>query len=76
VGAGAVMVQSGLQKRSEAKLHEAALEELGSSLAADLKPRVVELEDRTVTLTGNVEAQYEQWRALLREIYRTERGEL
>ncbi len=76
VGAGAVMVQSGLQKRSEARLHEAALEELGDSLAADLKPRVVELEDRTVTLTGNVQAQYEQWRALLREIYRTERGAL
>lgn len=75
VGAGAVMVQSGLQKRSEAKLHQAALEELGNSLAADLKPRVIELEDRTVTLTGNVQAQYEQWRALLREIYRTERGE-
>lgn len=76
VGAGAVMVQSGLQKRSEAKLHRAALEELGESLAAELKPRVVELEDRTVTLTGNVNAQYEQWRQLLREIYRSERGEL
>ena len=76
VGAGAVMVQSGLQKRSEARLHEAALEELGDSLAADLRPRVVELEDRTITLTGNVQAQYEQWRALLREIYLAERAEL
>ncbi len=76
VGAGAVMVQSGLQKRSEVKLHRAALEELGESLAAELKPRVVELEDRTITLTGNVNAQYEQWRQLLREIYRSERGEL
>ncbi len=76
VGAGAVMVQSGLQKRSEAKLHRAALEELGESLAAELKPRVVALEDRTVTLTGNVNAQYQQWRQLLREIYRSERGEL
>ncbi|MFZ5654885.1 MAG: hypothetical protein ACOY42_10910 [Pseudomonadota bacterium] len=76
VGAGAVMVQSGLQKRSEAKLHESALEELGASLAAELKPRIVELEDRTVTLTGNVDAQYQQWRALLREIYQAERGQL
>lgn len=76
VGAGAVMVQSGLQKRSEARLHEAALEELSDSLAADLRPRVVELEDRTITLTGNVQAQYEQWRALLREIYLAERAEL
>lgn len=76
IGAGAVMVQSGLQKRSEAKLHESALEELGASLAGELKPRIVELEDRTVTLTGNVDAQYQQWRALLREIYQAERGQL
>jgi hypothetical protein len=73
VGAGAVLVQSGMQARSEAKMHQAALAELGASLDADLKPQVIELEDRTVTLTGNVEDQYEQWRALLKQIYRAER---
>ena len=73
IGTGAVLIQSGMQARSEAKMHEAALAELGASLDADLKPQVIELEDRTVTLTGNVEDQYEQWRALLKQIYRAER---
>jgi hypothetical protein len=37
---------------------------------------VIELEDRTVMLSGNVEDQYDQWRELLAEIYRAEIGAL
>jgi hypothetical protein len=37
---------------------------------------VIELEDRTVTLSGNVEEQYTQWRQLLLEIYEAEMGSL
>mgnify|MGYP000176067729 FL=1 len=33
---------------------------------------MVELEDRTVRLTGNVEDQYGQWRELLADIYAAE----
>jgi len=47
---------------------------MGSSLEAEIVPQVIELEDRTVTLTGTVEAQYEQWRELLHQIYEQERG--
>ena len=53
-----------------------ALEELGMSLEAEITPQVIELEDRTVMLSGNVEDQYEQWRQLLAEIYRAEIGDL
>jgi hypothetical protein len=49
-----------------------ALEELGQSLDAEITPRVIELEDRTVRLTGNVEDQYDQWRELLADIYAAE----
>jgi len=38
--------------------------------------QVIELEDRTVMLSGNVEEQYEQWRELLADIYRAEVGML
>ncbi len=76
IGAGALLVKSGLSKRSELKIHEGALAELGQSLEAEVEPQVIELEDRTITLTGNVEAQYTQWKALLREIYKAERGEI
>lgn len=73
---GGLLVKSGLDKRNEAQIHVQALEELGASLEAEVTPQVIELEDRTVTLSGNVEEQYAQWRALLADIYRAEIGEL
>lgn len=76
IGAGALLVKSGLSKKAELKIHEDVLAELGQSLEAEIEPRVIELEDRTITLTGNVQAQYTQWKALLKEIYQAERGEI
>lgn len=67
---GGYMVKSGFDKRSQAKIHVEALHELGDSLEAEMQPRVIELEDRTFTLSGTVENQYEQWRELLKEIHR------
>lgn len=69
---GGVLLKSGLEKRAESKIHSLALEELGQSLDAEITPRVIELEDRTVQLTGNVEDQYDQWRELLADIYAAE----
>jgi len=75
VGGGA-MLKSGMEKRNEAQMNVESLEELGQSLEADVTPQVIELQDRTVTLSGTVEDQYAQWRKLLAEIYRSEIGEL
>ena len=73
---GGYLLKSGLEKRSEAQIHVEALEELGMSLEAEITPQVIELDDRTVMLSGNVEDQYAQWREVLAEIYRTEVGAL
>jgi len=73
---GGYLLKSGLEKRNEAQIHVEALEELGMSLEAEITPQVIELEDRTVMLSGNVEDQYAQWREVLAEIYRTEVGAL
>lgn len=73
---GGYLLKSGLEKRHEAQIHVEALEELGMSLEAEITPQVIELEDRTVTLSGNVEEQYNQWREVLADIYQTEIGEL
>ncbi|MEJ2530804.1 MAG: hypothetical protein P8Y92_03290 [Halioglobus sp.] len=73
---GGYLLKSGLDKRNEAQIHVEALEELGLSLEAEITPQVIELEDRTVTLSGNVEDQYAQWRELLADIYRAEIGAL
>lgn len=74
VGAGAYLIKSGFDKRAEAQIHVAALEELGQSLESEVAPKVINLEDRTVTLTGNVEEQYGQWKEILADIYATEAG--
>ncbi len=73
---GGYLLKSGLETRNESQIHVQALEELGQSLEAEITPQVIEVEDRTVTLTGNVEDQYAQWRSLLADIYRTEIGSL
>jgi len=65
-----------MEKLNEAEMHVESLEELGLSLGAEITPQVIELQDRTVTLSGTVEDQYAQWRELLTEIYRAEIGEL
>ena len=76
VGAGAYLIKSGFDRRAEARIHMAALEEMGASLEGEVAPRVISLEDQTITLTGTVEEQYGQWREILADIYAVERGSL
>jgi hypothetical protein len=73
---GAAMVKSGMDKRAESKMHAETLQELGSSLGAEINPQVIELDERSVTLTGTVEDQYGQWRQVLQGIYAEETGNL
>jgi hypothetical protein len=54
--------------------HLDVLRELGASLAADVAPLVVDVDGRVAELTGSVEAQYIEWRALLKEIFAAETG--
>lgn len=72
--AGGYLIKDSMDKKSQAKIHVEALQELGDSLEASIQPQVIELEDRTITLTGTVEDQYQQWRELLREIYQLDTG--
>jgi len=72
--AGGAAVVSGVNKREEAKIHVEALQEISASLDAEIEPHTVNLEERTVTLTGSVNDQYAQWREVLREMYISETG--
>lgn len=74
VVAGVGIFASGMQKGQEAKVHAEAVKELNASINADVAPRVVELEGKTVTLTGSAKDQYDQWRKLLHERYAAEIG--
>jgi len=60
------------EKSADAAMHAAMLEELDSSFSSEVRPMVVETEETTVRLTGNVDEQYAQWRALLQKLYAEE----
>ncbi|MEJ2115625.1 MAG: hypothetical protein P8X88_06165 [Gammaproteobacteria bacterium] len=71
---GALLYKNGMDISEEAEIHNAAIRELGDSLQGEVSPLVVEIEGRTVELTGSIEEQYLKWRKLLREIYINETG--
>jgi hypothetical protein len=71
---GGFVIKSGLDKKQKASEYSESVAEMGSSLEAEIAPQVIELEDRTVTLTGTVQAQYQQWQELLGKIYQQERS--
>ncbi len=71
---GAAAIKSGMDKRSEASIHRESIEELGTSFSSETRPLVVEVEGKTIELTGSAEAQYEQWRELMGQIYASETG--
>ena len=76
VGAGAYLLRSGFDKQAEARIHMEALEELGQSLENEVAPQVINLDDRTITLSGSVEEQYAQWREIMADLYSAEVGQL
>ncbi|MCZ6537182.1 MAG: hypothetical protein O6838_04735 [Gammaproteobacteria bacterium] len=71
---GIAVFKSGMDRGKEAKLHFEAMKELGESMEAQVAPMVVEVEGQTVELTGTVDAQFDEWRVILRDIYAAETG--
>ena len=72
--AGAELIWRGYQKQNEALIHTAALRELGSSLESELEPSVIDLQDRSITLSGTVDDQFVEWRRILRDMFIAENG--
>lgn len=75
VAGGSYVIKDGFDRDAESEIHVEALQELGDSLEANLETHVIELEDRTITLSGTVDNQYEQWREILKDIYKVNVGE-
>jgi len=65
---GIYAVSSGIDKSRQTSIHVESLRELGRSLESDLAPQVVDIQDKTVRLTGSAEAQYRQWREILADM--------
>jgi hypothetical protein len=71
---GANLLVSGYNKQSGAAIHSATLRELSSALESELEPSIIDLEDRSVTLSGTVEEQFREWRRILGEMFEAENG--
>jgi len=71
---GTAAVLSGLKKYSDARVHAQSLKELSESFQSEVAPQVVDVEGRTLRLTGSAEEQYREWRSLLRQLYLEETG--
>jgi hypothetical protein len=71
---GVAAVVSGYRKHEESKMHVESLKEISGSFQSEAAPLVVDVEGRTLRLTGTAEEQYAEWRRLLHELYREETG--
>lgn len=58
----------------ESRLNEDELRKLSTAFDNEVTETVMELEDTVIRLEGSIENQYKQWRRILKEIYRQERG--
>ena len=74
VSGGVAAIKSGLNRRKDAEIHAQSLRELGQSLGGEITPYVLEIEGKTIELSGTASSQYTQWRDLLRQIYTEETG--
>ncbi len=71
---GRDLIKTAAVRRDERRLHTEALEELSVSFDDEVKPMVVEIEGTQHRLTGTADAQYQEWRDLLLELYTAETG--
>jgi hypothetical protein len=71
---GVDMIRASQVRKQEKRLHTETLEELSESFDDEIKPLVVEVQGTQHRLVGTAEAQYEEWRNLLRQIFVTESG--
>jgi len=74
INKGFATIMDALRQRSSANIHREEIKELSESFVAEAAPMVLQVQVETMRLTGTAEAQYENWRKLLREIYETETG--
>ena len=71
---GMMVFKTGMDMSSQARAHAEALRELGSSFEGEVSSLVMDIEGTTVTLTGSLDKQFDDWRRILREIYAAETG--
>lgn len=73
---GAYSIKRGMDINSQSTIHEEEISELGTSFSAEAEPLVIDVDGEVHELNGSAEAQYTQWRGLMRDIYESETGSI
>jgi hypothetical protein len=71
---GVDMLRTSQVRKQEKQIHQQQLEELNGSFDDSIKPVVVAIQGTEHRLTGTADAQYKEWRDLLRQIFVEESG--
>jgi hypothetical protein len=71
---GMDMIRTSAVRRQEKRLHTETLEELSESFNDEVEPLIVEIQGTQHRLTGTADAQYAEWRDLLRRLFISETG--
>jgi hypothetical protein len=66
---GVDMIRSSQVRKQEKRLHTETLEELAQDFDDSIEPMVVEIQGTQHRLTGTADAQYDEWRQLLRQMF-------
>lgn len=72
IAGGSYAVYEGFKTSKESEINKEAMQELGTSFAVEVEPYVVDVNGKTMELTGSADQQYEKWRRLLKTIYTNE----
>ncbi|HEX5419754.1 MAG TPA: hypothetical protein VFY39_07125, partial [Gammaproteobacteria bacterium] len=71
---GTDVLKTAAVRRQEKRMHTESLQELSSSFNDEVQPLVVDIKGTQHRLTGTVEAQYQEWRDLLHQVFVSETG--
>jgi hypothetical protein len=71
---GMDMIRMSQVRKQEKKVHTDTLDELSSSFDKEVEPMIVSVQGTEHRLTGTADAQYQEWRDLLRQVFVNESG--
>ncbi len=66
---GIKAMQDSFASSTEGEFHRENLIELGSDINFEAVPQVIQLENSTLDLQGDLKSQYQQWQTFLRQLY-------
>ncbi len=74
VAGGTYALYEGFKTSKESEINKEAIEELGESFTTEVEPILIDVDGKTLELTGSADQQYMKWKSLLKEIYHKETG--